>query len=88
MMSVFIGYVVYGVILAPLALLLYFQQVPGKTLFLIMGAVIVLLALPVFIYARVIWLYVDEMLDPRKDEGQATPRDYLDVGVDNLDSNK
>lgn len=66
LMSVFIGYVIYGVVLAPLALILYFEEVPGKTLFLIVGVVIVLLALPVFIYARVIWLYVDELLDPRK----------------------
>ncbi|MCZ7673035.1 MAG: hypothetical protein M5U34_40900 [Chloroflexi bacterium] len=31
MMSIFIGYVIYGVILAPAALILYFQQVPGVT---------------------------------------------------------
>ena len=88
MMSVFIGYVVYGVILAPLALILYIQQVPGKTIFLILGAVIVVLALPVFIYARVIWLYVDELLDPRKDEKDANLQNALDAVVDSLDSNK
>ena len=88
MMSVFIGYVVYGVILAPLALILYFQEVPGRTLFLILGAVIVVLALPVFIYARVIWLYVDEMLDPRKDENNTIPQNALDVSGDSLGSNK
>lgn len=88
MMSVFVSYVVYGVVLVPLSLILYFQEVPGKTLFLILGVVIVLLALPVFIYARVIWLYVDELLDPRKDDGYVTPRDYLDVSIGNRDSNK
>jgi uncharacterized protein (DUF983 family) len=88
MTSIFIGYVVYGVVLAPLALILYFQEVPGKTLFLVLGVVILLLALPVFIYGRVIWLYVDELLDPRKDDDWVTPRDYLDVSVDNRDSNK
>ena len=88
MMSIFISYVVYGVILAPLSLILYFQQVPGKTLFLILGTVIVVLALPVFIYARVIWLYVDELLDPRKDENKTIPQNALDVSVDSLDSNK
>jgi uncharacterized protein (DUF983 family) len=88
MMSVFIGYVMYGVILAPVALVLYFQQVPIETSFIIMGVLIAVLTLPIFIYARVIWLYIDELLDPRKDDGWTTPRDYLDVGVDTRDSNK
>jgi hypothetical protein len=88
MMSVFIGYVMYGVILAPVALVLYFQQVPMNTSFIIMGVLIALLTVPVFIYARVIWLYIDELLDPRKDEGYVIPREYLDVGADSRDSNK
>jgi uncharacterized protein (DUF983 family) len=88
MMSVFIGYVMYGVILAPVALLLYFQRVPIETSFIIMGVLIVLLTVPVFVYARVIWLYIDELLDPRKDDGWVTPRDYLGVDADILDSNK
>ena len=88
MMSVFIGYVMFGVILAPLALILYFQQVPWQTSLTIMGVLIFLLALPIFVYARVIWLYIDELLDPRQDDGWSTPRDYLDASVDTLDSNK
>lgn len=88
MMSVFIGYVMYGVVLAPVALVLYFMQVPMQTSFFIMGTLIVLLMLPVFIYARVIWLHIDELLDPRKDDSWVTPRDYLGVDADTLDSNK
>lgn len=88
MMSVFIGYVMYGVILAPVALVLYFQQVPMQTSFIIMGVLIAVLTLPVFIYARVIWLYIDELLDPRKDDKKVTSPVFLDVGVDTPDSNK
>ena len=88
MMSVFIGYVMYGVILAPVALILYFQQVPMQTSFIIMGVLIAVLTLPVFIYARVIWLYIDELLDPRKDDGLTTAREYLDASADIPDSNK
>jgi uncharacterized protein (DUF983 family) len=88
MMSVFIGYVMYGVVLAPVALALYFMQVPMQTSFIIMGALIVLLIPPVFMYARVIWLHIDELLDPRKDDNWVTPREYLGVDSDILDSNK
>ncbi|MBE2224244.1 MAG: DUF983 domain-containing protein [Anaerolineae bacterium] len=88
MMSVFIGYVMYGVILAPVALVLYFQQVPMNTSFIIMGVLIALLTVPIFIYARVIWLYIDELLDPRKDDKKVPTQASLDVGVDTLDSNK
>lgn len=88
LMSVFIGYVMFGVILAPVALLLYFQEVPMQLSFIIMGVLIAILILPVFIYARVIWLYIDELLDPRKNDEYVTPRDYLDASVGNHDSNK
>ncbi|MFO7681259.1 MAG: DUF983 domain-containing protein [Chloroflexota bacterium] len=88
MMSVFIAYVMYGVILAPAALALYFRQTPTNTLFIVLGVLIALLAVPTFIYARVIWLYIDELLDPRQDGGWVTPRDYLGVDADSLDSNK
>ncbi|PID85807.1 MAG: hypothetical protein CSA11_07050 [Chloroflexi bacterium] len=88
MMSVFIGYVMFGVILAPLALVLYFQQVAWQISLTIMGVLIFLLALPVFVYARIIWLYIDELFDPRQDEDWSTPRDYLDVGVGSFGSNK
>ncbi len=65
MMSVFVGYVMYFVILGPISLVLYLQKVPLMTLFAIVGVLIALLAVPIFIYARVIWLYIDELLDPR-----------------------
>lgn len=67
MMSVFVGYVMYFVFLGPLSLVLYLRQVPLTTLLAIDGVLIFLLALPIFVYARVIWLHIDELLDPRKE---------------------
>ncbi len=87
MMSVFIGYVMYFVILGPLSLVLYLQQTPFITLMFLDGVLIFLLALPIFIYARVIWLYIDELLDPRTEE-PANPPDFLTPAADNPDSNK
>lgn len=68
MMSVFVGYVLYFLILGPLNLLLYLQQIPLTTLLLIDGGLIVLLAWPIFVYSRIIWLHIDELLDPRQEE--------------------
>ena len=65
MMSVFVGYVIYFVALGPLSFFLYWQQLSPMTLFVLLGTLAVLLAVPVFIYARVIWLPIDELLDPR-----------------------
>lgn len=65
MMSVFVGYVIYFVVLGPLSFFLYWQKLPPMTLFALLGTLAVLLAVPVFIYARVIWLHIDELLDPR-----------------------
>ena len=65
MMSVFVGYVMYFAILGPISLILYLQETPPMTLFAIVAGLTVLLAVPIFIYARVIWLHLDELLDPR-----------------------
>jgi uncharacterized protein (DUF983 family) len=65
MMSVFVGYVIYFAILGPISLILYFQQATLSTILLIDGILIALLAIPIFIYSRVIWLHIDELLDPR-----------------------
>ena len=88
MVSVFLGYVLYGVVLIPLTLALYFKQVPASISFPVVGIIVAVMALPVFIYARVIWLYLDELLDPREDIETVIPQDFLDVGSDSLDSNK
>jgi uncharacterized protein (DUF983 family) len=65
MMSVFIGYVLNLFILVPIVLILLLNDVPlswyaaGLALFLLFVYPLV------FRYARVIWLHLDQMMDPR-----------------------
>lgn len=65
MMAVFIGYCIYFVLLIPLSVYLYFRQIPTWQFVGIITVASVLLIFPTFHYARVIWLHVDEVLDPR-----------------------
>ncbi len=66
-MAVFIAYVIYALLLGPLYFVL--AQIDQFTLpWLIVSLVGALIAAPwIFRYARVIWLHVDEVLDPRED---------------------
>ena len=66
-MSIFMGYVIYFVLLFPFLLVLYFAGVPMQTFLIIAGVALVLLVPVVFHYGRVLWLHVDEILDPRPD---------------------
>lgn len=73
MMSVFVGYVMGFFIVLPLLLLLYLTVQPTLEGYLVATAVILVLAIPfIFHYARVIWLHLDELMDPRRD-GPAIP---------------
>lgn len=73
MMSVFVGYVMGFFIVIPLLLLLYLTVKPTLTGYLLATAVILVLAIPfIFHYARVIWLHLDELMDPRRDVPEAT----------------
>lgn len=66
-MSIFMGYVLYFFLLAPPLVLMYFLRVPLTQFLIISGVAVVLLAPLVFHYARVAWLHIDEILDPRRD---------------------
>lgn len=65
MMAVFVGYVINFAVLVPLGMVLYFRGVTTQQFIWTMSIVLILLAPFVFRYARVIWLHVDELLDPR-----------------------
>lgn len=66
MMSVFVGYVMSFFIVVPVLALLYLAIRPGLMGYVIGTAIALLLAIPfLFHYARVIWMYLDELLDPR-----------------------
>jgi uncharacterized protein (DUF983 family) len=64
-MAIFIGYCFYFAILLPLTFWLYWLGLP---LWQIMVAIVItslVLIIPVFHYARVVWLHIDEVLSPR-----------------------
>lgn len=66
MMAVFVGYVMSFFIAVPVIVLLYFALRPSIWGYLIGATVALLLASPlIFHYARVVWLFIDQLLDPR-----------------------
>lgn len=64
-MSIFMGYVIYFILLFPALVAMYFLGVPLVPFLIIAGVAIVLLTPLVFHYGRVSWLHIDEILDPR-----------------------
>lgn len=65
MMSVFIGYAIGAAIALPICLILYLLGAPFAWYFICtIGAFLLLLPF-IFRYARLIWLHIDEVLDPR-----------------------
>jgi uncharacterized protein (DUF983 family) len=67
MMSVFIGYVISAAIALPIRLLIYLLKAPLQWYFISSIAVIILLIPLIFRYARLIWMHLDEILDPRSE---------------------
>ncbi len=66
MMAVFVGYVMSFFIAVPVVVVLYFTVRPSIWGYLIGAAVALLLATPaIFHYARVVWLFIDQLIDPR-----------------------
>jgi len=66
MVSVFIGYVMGFLIAFPVLIGLYLTMRPSVTVYVWTSVGTVLLATPfLFHYARVIWMHIDELLDPR-----------------------
>ena len=66
MMAVFIGYVLSIAALAPVLLALYLISVPLYVYLIVSSLLLLLLSPFIFRYARVIWLHIDEILDPRQ----------------------
>lgn len=64
-MSIFMGYVLYFFLLAPVLVLMYFLGIGLTNFLIISGVLVVVLAPLVFHYGRVAWLHIDEILDPR-----------------------
>ena len=67
MMSVFVGYVMGFFIVVPVLAALYFTVRPSMMGYLVGAVVALVLAIPfIFHYARVIWMHLDELMDPRQ----------------------
>ena len=67
MMSVFVGYVMSFFIAVPVLILMYLTMNPTIWEY-VFGALLALVLFSplVFHYARVIWMHIDELLDPRR----------------------
>lgn len=63
--AMFFAYTIGFVMVAPLALYLYFRQTPTLQFSVIIGVVILLLWPFIFRYSRVLWLHADQLMDPR-----------------------
>ena len=74
MMAVFIGYILLGAVIAPMAFALFWYDLP-LIWYSSLAITAVLLAPFVFRYSRIIWLYIDELLDPHVAENQQAPND-------------
>lgn len=75
-MSIFMGYVIYFILLFPVVLILYFVGVPLREFLIITGVAVVVLMPLVFHYARVSWIHIDEIIDPRPSD----PPDHATTG--------
>lgn len=67
-MSIFVGYSLYVILFLPVTYILVWQDAPWWA-YLLMCLVMLTLIPPVFRYSRIIWLHIDELLDPH----QTTP---------------
>ncbi len=68
MMAVFVGYIMGFFIVMPVLGLMYLTVRPPMMTYLIGSVVTLLLTIPlIFHYARVVWMHLDELLDPRRE---------------------
>ncbi len=67
--AMFIAYTIGFILIAPLALYLYFMQTPTLQFSVIVGAAIIVSWPLIFRYSRVLWLHADQLMDPRAAAG-------------------
>jgi hypothetical protein len=67
MNSIFIGYVLAFLLIVPLLLVLYFRQVSGFWFITVTSITLAIYSPLIFRYARVIWMHMDELMDPRRE---------------------
>lgn len=65
LMAIFIGYLLNAFVFAPFVLYFYFNDRLGQAVIPLMIAIIICIPIT-FRYSRMVWLYLDQALDPRQ----------------------
>jgi hypothetical protein len=65
MMSIFIGYILGFIAVVPVLILLFLMDAPVAAYFIVSAVVLIPLSPFIFRYSRVLWLHLDEIMDPR-----------------------
>ena len=71
--AMFFAYAMGFVIIAPTALYLYFRGVNTAWFTSIISAELILLWPLIFRYSRILWMHVDQLLDPRRPSTPSEP---------------
>jgi uncharacterized protein (DUF983 family) len=65
MAAIFFGYILGFVAILPFCILLYLNDAPIIWYLVVCTIVLVVLSPLIFRYSRVIWMHLDELMDPR-----------------------
>lgn len=84
--AMFFAYVIGFLILAPSMLYLYFTQASTLVFTIVVTAETLLLWPWIFRYSRVLWLHVDQLIDPRQkptheEAGQASANNQVNTNI-------
>lgn len=66
MMAIFFGYILGFLAILPFCIILYLNEAPIIWYFIVSITILTLLSPFIFRYSRVLWMHVDELLDPRQ----------------------
>jgi uncharacterized protein (DUF983 family) len=65
MMSIFIGYILGFIAVVPVLIVMYLMDASILAYFVVSAVILVPLSPYIFRYSRILWLHLDEILDPR-----------------------
>ena len=66
MMAIFFGYVLGFLAVLPFCIILFLNDAPIIWYFVVSLVVLLLLSPFIFRYSRVLWMHLDELMDPRR----------------------
>jgi uncharacterized protein (DUF983 family) len=65
MMSIFIGYILGFIAVVPVLIVMYLMDASILAYFVVSAVILVPLSPYIFRYSRILWLHLEEILDPR-----------------------